>query len=484
VSSPPTELSRRGRPVLWLVLFAAGAGLCLLAGYRMTIPGFYFQLLAREPLTTRLAESLWNLHSQPPLLNLVLGLALKLQRATGWAAERSLLWLHLALGAATTLVLWHLLARLGVSRWPRRLALLYVLLDPAFYVFLLLFFYTPYEIALLAAAALAVQRFLATRRASWYAAACGCLVTLTYFRSLFHFAWTLAVLLVLAWAVRPSGLRLPERRIVLAFAGSALLLLAWPAKNLLRFGFFGSSSWQGYNLSQGIVRQYPSIWAAFALGSPPGQEQARETLARTVPERFRSIPVLADATKGDGSPNWNHYSIILLSRALENGVLHRLREHPGLLAVKAKENYRKAVMEAIRSPYDPGLERQAPTRLAWIWLRTHEEIADLYFGEDPQTGPLPGFAYVLPAALILVAVQLVRRRKSDPVGAGTVAFLFAAILWVLAMVLLVDGREANRISFPAHPLLAVAVAWSLSRSPGSAPPASPEPSEPSAVPER
>jgi hypothetical protein len=430
----------------------------------MTVPYDFFQFLAKEPLTSRLAESLFNLHAQPPLLNLGLGLALKLERATGWAPERTLLALHLALGVVATLALVALLVRLGVHPWLRRLVMVLVLLDPAFYIFLLLFFYSFHELVLLLLAAVAVQRFLAARQVRFYAAACACLVTLTYTRSLFHFAWTLAILAALALAARPEGLRRPVLGLL---AASALLVLAWPVKNLLRFDFFGSSSWQGYNLSQGLIREYPPIWAAFVLKDAPGQAEARERLAQTVPERFRSIPVLAAATKESGSPNWNHYSIILLSRGLEGPVLRRLRENPGLLLAKAAANYRQAVIDPARDPFLHSLEEQAPNPLAWIWLRTHEQGAYLYFGKDPQTGPLPGFAWLLPPALALVLVQIVRRRRSDPAGAGTAAFLLGAILWVLAMVLFVDGREGNRMRFSTQPLLLVSVAWALTRSPRS-----------------
>jgi hypothetical protein len=445
---------------LWLALYFCGAGLAGLAGWRMQVSYEYFQLLAREPLTSRLAESLFNLHAQPPLLNLLLGLALKMERATGLPPERSLLALQLALGAAAALALYALLVRLGVSPWLRRLVLAVILLDPALYSFVLDFFYPLHELLLLSLAAVAVQRFLATRRSGLYAAACFCLVALTYTRALFHVAWTLAVLLALALA----GSRESRRPVLGALAASALLLLAWPVKNAVRFGVLGFSSWQGYNLSQGLVDRYPPIWDAFVFGALPSQERAREALARSVPERFRGIPVLAEPAKAPGVPNWNHVAIIPLSRRLESLVLQRLREHPELLLAKAATNYRQAVIYAARNPYAADLDWRARTPLARFWLSFYESTVDLYRGDDPQTGPLPGFAWVLPPALLLVLIQTVRRRKRDPAGAGTAAFLLAAVLWVLAMVLLVDGREGNRIRFSTQPLLYVAVAWSLTRS--------------------
>jgi len=466
--SSPSSPTRRGA-ALWLALYAAGTGLAFLAGYRMQVSYELFQLLAREPLTARLGESLFNLHAQPPLLNLLLGLALKLERATGCPPERSLLALQLALGAVATVALYVLLMRLGVSPWLRRAVLVLVLLDPALYSFVLDFFYPLHELVLLILAGVAVERFLATRRPGCYAAACACLVALTYTRALFHVVWTLAVLLALALAVRP------RRPVLGILAVSALLVLAWPVKNLVRFGVFGFSSWQGYNLSQGLVDRYPPIWDAFVFGSLPGQERARELLARGVPERFRAIPVLAEPTKAPGVPNWNHVAIIPLSRRLEELVLARLREHPGLLIAKAKENYRQAIIDPARNPWAAPLDWRARTRLAWIWLRVYESTVFLYSGDDPQQGRLPGFAWVLPPALLLAVVQTLRRRKADPAGAGTVGFLLAAVLWVLAMVLLVDGREGNRIRFSTQPLLYVAVAWSFSRTAANSSKMSPAP---------
>src|SRR5438105_5510346 len=162
--------AQRLEAVLWLAAYLCGAGLAFVAGWRMQVSYEYFQLLAREPLTTRLAESLFNLHAHPPLLNLLLGLALKLERATGLAPERSLLAFHLALGGAITAGLYILLVRLAVAPWLRRLVLAVVLLDPAFYSFVLDFFYPLHELFLLTCAALAVERFLVTRRPGFYVA--------------------------------------------------------------------------------------------------------------------------------------------------------------------------------------------------------------------------------------------------------------------------------------------------------------------------
>jgi hypothetical protein len=454
--APPARLAAL------LAAYGAGLAAAAAAGFRMAIPYHYFQLLAREPLTTRLGESLWNLHAQPPLLNLLLGLALKLERATGLPPETALLVLQIAAGAAIVLGLDLLMRRMNVSPWARRTVLALVLLDPAFYGFVLAFFHPVYELLFLTLAALLVQRFLAEGRTRDYAGAAACLLALTYTRALFHFGWTLAVLLLLALAGRDRS----RRPVLATLALAALLVLAWPAKNLLRFGFFGYSSWQGYNLAQAIFRVPPPAWEAFAFGSSPGIEARRAELDRRVPDRFRGIPVLAETTKAPGIPNWNHYAILDLSERLQAQTFRRLRRHPVLLARKAAANYRMATAYAARQPISGELDWRAKTPLSQAWLWAYEGAVFQYFGDDIRHGPWTGWSLLLPLVLSGAAIQAFRRRKTEPVDAGTAAFLLAAVLWVLIMVLLVDGDEGNRMRFSTQPLLLAAAAWALPRGTG------------------
>ena len=42
-----------------------------------------------------------------------------------------------------------------------------------------------------------------------------------------------------------------------------------------------------------------------------------------------------------------------------------------------------------------------------------------------------------------------------------VTYLLLSVVWVLAMILLVDGLEGNRIRFSSDPLLWLLIAWAL-----------------------
>src|SRR5262249_36950820 len=75
--------------------------------------GRYFQLLDPDLLQSHLLQSLWYLHSQPPLFNGFLGVVAKLPGPQSPVLTAS----YLLFGLALTLVLYRLLIALGFSPW-------------------------------------------------------------------------------------------------------------------------------------------------------------------------------------------------------------------------------------------------------------------------------------------------------------------------------------------------------------------------------
>ncbi len=145
--------------VVWLLVYVVGLGAAQACGFRMAVPYFYYQVLSRQLLEHRLCESLWNLHAPPPLLDLALGVALKLSRASGVSVEGLLLLLNGFLGMVVVFATLSLLRRLVIRPALRSAVMLLLLLDPSFYLFLGIFSYTFYELVLLMLAALAAHRF-------------------------------------------------------------------------------------------------------------------------------------------------------------------------------------------------------------------------------------------------------------------------------------------------------------------------------------
>lgn len=426
-----------------------------------------WQLLPWPALLQDLSGSLLDLHSQPPLLNVLFGLALKLSAATGASVEATLLPFYLVAGAVTVAVNASLARRLVGRPAIRWVALLLLVANPYFHAVHHHLFYTALELLLLSLVALLGFRYLERPGALRLVGALAPAVLLVYTRSLFHPLWFVLFAALLISLGRP-GVSGDRRRDVLAAVAALVVVAAWPMKNLARFGFFGFSSWSGLSLARGLPTGepllpsgYPARLAAFARSSSssPGAGAATAAMA-LVPPEFLDRPVLASLTKPDGSPNWNHYAIISLSRELGASARERLGETPSLLFLKALDFYLNgyAIYEA-RWPYQRGLAPEMTTGKAWA--RVYEAVVFQPFREyDPaRTRISTGFALVFPAVVAAAAFALrARRRRSGPPERTLVLMLFS-IGWVLALVLFVDGPEGNRVRFCTEPYLLLVAAW-------------------------
>lgn len=447
------------------LLHAAGFLFALAIGWRMRIRWDFYQILDREPLRDRLAESLWYMHSQPPALNLILGLALKLESAAGIGVEHTLLAFNYAMGLAAVLCLTRLCFLLIPSKRAALVCACLIAAHPVVHSEQFRWYYPIHEMALLSAAALALHRVVRNPSAGRFAALCAVCVTLTYWRALFHFAWTICVTGgVLAFLLRRSD-RLPpgngRRAYVAIFAATLLILFAWPAKNQAIFGRFVYSSWMWFNMAQG-------------LGLSP-----MEHPDLPIDPEFAGIPVLRDEFKADGTYNWNHYDFMHEADFVRAKVIETLRDHPEYLPKKAFRNYWNLTRFSGRHPYGGGYEINGRhSAAATLWMGAYERIlhadfrrADRLRNWDFRLRPplyyhISGFWLALPILLVFVLHRV--RTGSGSAAAfacvqdpqhhrsarrGTLAFMLLTTLYVLAMCMFVDGNESNRIRFCIEPLL-------------------------------
>jgi hypothetical protein len=350
-------------PVYLALYLSLYGGLCLLAsatGYQMIVPFHYFQFLDTAPLQTSLAQSLWYLHAQPPLPNLWLGLALKLAGAGGPSVASSLLGLQLAMGAVVVVGLYLLALRLLPGRWLPNLFILFWLLNPVFYSNLFIYFYPIHELFWLVVVLGGSWHYLQRgTMVGWMLAAMG-LVGLVYSRSLFHPFWAIAFMAGLFWLAsrRHTTKRAAGNWLLLGITAVSLLL--WPLKNQYLFGFFGYSSWQGYNMAQGLPVDRTGITAVFTTEP-----------AQAVPAAWQSVPVLAQPQKSDGSANWNYYPIILYAQSLQVEVAAQTKTRPTIWWEKIRQNYRYGYgLHAGRNTYEGGFDlRSTSTPFHYWWIK-------------------------------------------------------------------------------------------------------------------
>jgi hypothetical protein len=430
-----------------------------------------WQLLPWPPLLDHLGTSLLDLHSQPPFLNLLFGLALKLAVQTGVMLETLLQPLYFAIGACTVVAIAAVAARLVPRPWVRRAVLLLILVNPYYYAVHHYLFYTPWELLFLSLIAFFSLRYFEQPTAARLTVTIVPALLLVYTRSLFHpiwFAFLIVTLLVLGHPKNTAR----WRSLAIVSAIAILLMAVWPLKNLVRFGFFGFSSWSGMSIARGLPTGepllpsgYPMRLAAFARSSSePLDPVAAKTAQSLVPPEFQGSPTLSELTKPDGSPNWNHYALIPLSRQLGASALEQLRQKPSLLFWKAIDFYLNgyAIYEA-RWPYQRGLSPEMITGSGWSSV--YEAVVFQRFRPyDPiHTGMTTGFALLFPVILVAAAVALWRRPWRA--GERTVIVMLFAILWVLALVLFVDGPEGNRVRFSTEPYLFLLIGWLLGSRP-------------------
>jgi 4-amino-4-deoxy-L-arabinose transferase-like glycosyltransferase len=234
--------------LLLALLYKHGVGIDIEADPTMTWD-WLWQALPAEALRTDLWRSLWNLHSQPPLFNLYGALLIRLSPA------HHLQLMHYAnvlLGALLVGMIFTIARRASGSTRAGLAAGLLVALHPGMF---LAEAYVLYELLTVFFVTSAIF-FLSEVRPGGSAVPAilfvGALACLVLTRSLFHLVLLpialLFVLLVVDERVRKTVL----------FGGLLICLIpaGWYAKNLAKFGFFGSSSWYGMNFWNAVSFRY------------------------------------------------------------------------------------------------------------------------------------------------------------------------------------------------------------------------------------
>ncbi len=263
---------------------------------RHAIDGVYFQGLTSETLMQSVSlrelraaplESLWYLHVQPPVTNLIRAVLLVFHRGASWdevmrGVDRDLnhVWALAAAALAMLTDTW--LRRLRV---PGALAALFTLgwlLHPATFAYATLL-----DGTLLSALFTTWVLYETWRFGSGDGGSIGRLsaaVLLAYFtRSLFQ--WPFVVVMLASLLL----LRLPRRQLVIFGAVVGLTVGLYSMKQAYLFGTVSTSTLRGTNLSRSIAADCgPIVPVAVA-------HRARLT-----------APVLTEPRKLDGSENFNH----------------------------------------------------------------------------------------------------------------------------------------------------------------------------------
>lgn len=305
------------------------------AGVRldMGMLAYGYQFIDPELLRTDLFKSLFYLHSQPPLFNLILGLAIKAFPQDN--GQSFLILSFVALGLVNILAMYRLMRAVGAGQKVSFLLVVLFIFNPVTILYENFLFYTHLTMALLTLSTLWLERFLVTRRLLWLYLFFVTLVIIVLTRSLFHLVWLL-VISVGVWLL----CALPQRRAVKMAAVIACLVVAgWYGKNYWLFGKFGASSWLGLN--------YARMWTSqFSLAEREEMAAAGLISPISLLKPFSPIPAyqhylgspepmghpVVDAIyKSTGSMNFNHLSMLEVSEHYWRDAFQVIRVHPEVL---------------------------------------------------------------------------------------------------------------------------------------------------------
>lgn len=402
---------------------------------------FLAQLLDPPLLQNRLIESLWFLHAQPPLFNLLTGLALGASPSNPGAP------LHVVFvlaGLGCGLFVAAILREIGFGRLLALAAALAFTSTPAFVLFEHWYFYPHLEQLLILAAAFAFLR-TGGRAGPALGAAFALLAALVLLRSLF-----VPLFLVLAAAAAAAIVPRPERAgVARAAAVPLLVVLAWAAKNWFLFGFFGTSSWGGNSLHRMMTESIPAerVEAMIAAGSLHPISRAWEFAP---PEEFvrilgkeagedRGVPALDRLMKTrtrENPFNYNHWSYPAASRVLRRDALTLLRAEPSAYLASIGWTARRFLDPVTDDPYLQAI-RYPIRKLA----RAAERV---------ETGAVARF---LGAAAILGGAVLLARRRLPAVERLLLAFALGTVLWVGLFGIAFEFGENNRFRHPIGGLI-------------------------------
>jgi len=420
-------------------------------------------------LRTRLFESLFYLHSQPPLFNLFLGIVLKLYPQNPAPLFQAV---YLLLGVTLTCAVLLLQLRLGVSR-PVAVALaLLFATSPSLLLYSNWLFYSLPVAVLLCLATLFLHGFVSTCRGRYGCGFFFILAVVCLTRSSFHLVYFLAVAVGVALLV--PGLR---RRTLATALVPLLLVTAVYAKNLAVFGRFSASSWLGMNLWEVVSDQLPQgeiehLVEAGKLSAaalvPRYSDVAAYPAAYREPSRH-NVPALTQPVKSTDVANYNNITYARVSDAYLRDAAYLILHRPAGFA----KGLLKSWFAYFKSSTDYVLLEPNRTRIGF-WNRSYDAV---FYGRIPfdlsrtgilkTTSPRGHFPYLflfigLPVLFVFGArLALTRTSELDRAQRITLAFILFTIIYSALVGNLLEAGENNRFRFETDPLSLVLLGLAL-----------------------
>jgi hypothetical protein len=424
-----------------------------------------WQLLDTQLLQHHLITSVWHLNSQPPLFNLFCGALLKLP----FAIQEPFASLgFLALGLMMVVCLYSVLVELRVPTWLALAVSTLVAVDPAYVLYENWLSYAYPTAAFLSLSALCLVRYVRHHRMRWGLGFFGAVATVALLNSSYQLVWVVVAGIVVAVAVRSRW-----RPALVAAAIPVLLVVGWVAKDAAQVGMFTSSSWVGMNFARTtLVTASPaelrSLVASHTL-TPIAEVPPFSPVSAYAPRFARlthtGVAAVDAPYKADLGTNFNNGIYAGVSSQYLHDDLAFIRARPRAYAI----NVVNAAKQWTVPPDEYQFVRSNRGHIAtWANLFDRTVLARPSANPDPVVNTLvltagPPAAQLSYLIIVVDAIALLGspfvawwRRRTDPAGAATLAYLWVTTVYALVTTSLLELGENQRFDMELGPLPLIA----------------------------
>jgi hypothetical protein len=419
-------------------------------------------------LENDLWRSIFYLHTQPPLMNLSVGLALQ-TFPDHYAIIFQYLFILYGLGLAISI--YAAGKKLGLSQLVSFLLAVWFSLSPATVLYENRMIYAYPLLVLLVMSIVFLARFNEKKRLVDALIFSFSLAVMALTWGMFHLVWLLGCFGIVTFVLKG------DRRKALWLLPAFLLVFAWYAKNGILYGSFTASTWAGLNLNKTVTNRIPGevreewieegIVSELALVPP---YRSPEVYLEYFPETEKTgIPLLDAYEESDGYRNQHHLSYVYAGeRYLKDSIR---------MIIHAPHYYLETIPYSLyiffhsASDYEHLRSRKSIDKLDTLWNR-------LFYGqwhkneslvERSQTFSPNHVAWWLVIEYLIVItatpVYLWRQRAhfQNP-EYGLILFMFWTIVFVSAAGILLDLGENNRARFGIDPLILLLFLFFIRRS--------------------
>jgi hypothetical protein len=434
-----------------------------LCGVRFGVSYRWYFLHDIDLLKNRFCETLFYTHDFPPFMNVFVGAVLKLSERQSAVIYQGT---YLVLGWAFVASMAYLMAAL---RFRARGTLVVVTLfccSPPFIYLENLLHHEFVAASLLAVAGVLLHRALATGRWPWLLSLFADCAAISLLRASFHLVWVLFVVGLVAFFYEKN------RRVVLAAAlAPVLAVVAVYAKNFALFGFFGISSWTGFNLANVTILRLSEgerrAWIDEGKIHPVSGIRLYSGLTAYAPyvdlSQKRGVPVLDRLEHAEGMPNFNHWAYIELSRL-------RMADDRYYLSQRRRE-YLETVVAGVVDYFGPTTRWHPldPTGSPHREIRETLEPWENLYNRAVHGGRFGPFGrYLILVGFIVYGVGAAlraawRQRFKGCLEEKVVLFLAFCCFYVPGLSCLVEIGELERYRFTVEAFMWIVGLWGVRR---------------------